>query len=437
MKRMKQIERRVSRSTASTNKAANWGNYVFKKDVYEVFVPFSQGNIVFKLLPGLNPDDAGETTDPMLLDNGDWGSWQTSVRIVSCGDGDKRVQYCDQVDYWDPVSSDSTPYGLAYNMCKRMETADEFQRISDWVALTKNGNATRPATMPKVSERTYAFCVPYWTHKGVYDHNLTKQKLHVICLKKLASESLFDLCEKCCRKDPPIDLTDAKTGPFISMWSGAATNPYTGEAGDPNNRRYNVKLFKTMPNTQISCDISAELDDYLNLMDSWSQLIYFPDFEQQARYLMKALPLDMLAQAWSDAEGYMSFVTEDMARTLEQGKAAGWKKRQQRMQAQMNQYQMSMQPTMEFNTKPKASEEISLDEPAKPQVKESDDIEIEDIPSFKPSNKPSAIPGFGQNKGYAPVPPNYSNMMDEIPLEDEEDDDDDDDDGLTDNRVRL
>lgn len=426
MKRMKSIEPRVSRPVAQLSKASNWGNYVFQKDVYEVYVPFSQGNIVFKLLPGLNPTDGGETTDPMVLENGDWGSWQTSVRIVSCGDSGKTIQYCEQVDYWDPVSSESTPYGLAYNMCKRMETMDEFQRISDWVALTKNGNATRPATMPKVSERTYAFCVPYWTHKGMYDHNLTKQKLHVICLKKLASEALFDLCEKCWRKDTPIDLTDVKTGPFISMWSGAAPNPYTGEMGDPNNRRYNVKLFRSVPNTNISCDLSEEIEDYLNLMDSWSQLIHFPNFEQQARYLMKVLPLDMLAQAWSDASSYMDFVTEDMARTLEAGKAQGWQKRQQRMQAQMSRYQMSM---------PKPAEVTPTKPAVEPQQPTSDsiDIDIDEITPFKPTSQSSSIPGFGTTPAYPPVPNQYQNLMDEVSY----DDDDDDDDNLTDNRIKL
>jgi len=366
----------------------------------------------------LNPEDGGETTDPMVLENGDWGSWQTSIRVVSCGEAGKTIAYCEQTDYWSPAPVESSPYSLAYKLCKNMENWDEYRRISDWVNLTKNGTATRPATMPKAQERTYAFCVPYWTHKGLYDHNLTKQKLHVICLKKLASEALYDLCEKCWRKDTPMDLTDFKTGPFISMWSGAASNPYTGEAGDPNNRRYNVKLFRTMPNTQISCDISAEKEDYLNLMDSWSQLINFPSFEQQARYLMTALPLDLLAQAWSDATGYFDFVTDDMARTLEAGKKEGWQKRQQRMQAQMSQYQMQM-PTQ--SSTPTVSSSPMVD----------DEIPIDPV---KPVN-PGAFPGL--SKGYAPVPDQYQNYMDEVPFDDEDDDDDDDDDGLTDTRIKL
>ena len=419
MKRMKQIEKRVYHSS-ETNRAADWGRYVFQKDIYEVFVPFSQGHVVFKLLPGLNPDDAGETTDPMILPNGKPGNWQTKLRIVSCGEPGKTVTYCEYDDYEDPSSIGDSPYSLAYKMCQQMSVLEEdnINRIGDWVSLIKNGTATRAATMPKAADRVYAFCVPYYTNKGVYDHELTKRKLHVLCLKKKASEALDTKCYECFQADPPIDLTDMQTGPFIAMWSGAASNPFTGEAGNANKMEYNIQLFNKMPHNGASCDISADKETYLNLLDSWSEIINFPSFEQQAKYLMKALPLDLLAQAWSDVTGYRSFVTPDMAKALEAGKAEGWQKRQQRIQAQLSQYQMANAQAVQANVAtPTAPVTPAVETPkvASPLISDID-IPVAPVQPPKPESPMSNIP-----PAYPPVPNKFSNLVEDIPFDEDSD----------------
>ena len=408
MKRMKQIEKRVYHSS-ETNRAADWGRYVFKKDVYEVFVPFQQGHVVFKLLPGLNPDDAGETTDPMILPDGHYGNWQIKLRIVSCGEPGKTVTYCEYTDNEDPADIGESPYSLAYKLCQQMAAMekDNINRIEDWVTLIKNGTISRAATMPKAADRLYAFCVPYYTSKGLYDHELTKRKLHVLCLKKKATEALDDVCEKCFQEN--IDLTDMKTGPFIAMWSGAASNPFTGEAGNSNKMEYNIKLFNKMPHNGAPCDISMDQEAYLNLLDSWSEIVNFPSFEQQAKYLMRALPLDLLAQAWSDITGYRSFVTPEMAKTLEAGKIKGWQDRQKRMQAQMSQYQFANLQAGEAvePAKPAASSLISdaVDLPAGPSAPAQADNPLSNLPP-----------------AYPPVPDKFNNMVDDIPFPEDDSD---------------
>lgn len=426
MKRMKQIEKRVYHSSEAS-RAADWGRYVFQKDIYEVFVPFTQGHVVFKLLPGLNPDDAGETTDPMILPNGKPGNWQTKVRIVSCGEPGKTVTYCEYDDYEDPSDISESPYSLAYKLCQQMSVLEEdnINRISDWVSLIKNGTATRAATMPKAADRVYAFCAPYYTNKGIYDHELTKRKLHILCLKKKATEALEDKCNECFQAEPSIDLTDFATGPFIAMWSGAASNPFTGEAGNANKMDYNIQLFSKMPHNGASCDISAEKEAYLDLLDSWSEIINFPSFEQQAKYLMKALPLDLLAQAWSDAAGYKSFVTPEMAKTLEAGKAQGWQARQQRIQAQLSQYQTA-NPYASLNTAtpvvtPQATVApqtpvVELPKSAGAPLISDIDLPATPVKPAQPESPMSSIP-----PAYPPVPNKFSNLVEDIHFDEDSD----------------
>lgn len=389
-------EKRNVRS--SSNGAAN-GKYVFKTNVWEVYVPYNKGFIIFKLLPGLNPEDGGETLDPVVLPDGSFGEWTKSVPIVQCGKGDHQVSFCAWTDYSTPDNEWDTPYYLAYTMVTRMNKLPkgDINRVESWVGLLHDGSKNEPATMPRPSEHTLAFCVPIFDQRGRRDLEQTKRQLHVLNLKKMATQALRDAVDYC--MDNNVDILDFATGPLVSMWSGAAPDPWTGQPGSQDDRQYKTRLLDAVPDSPITKDISADAEAYKNLLLPWSHIINCPSMEQQARWCMNALPLDMLAQAWKDPMGnYLGFVTEDMAQRLDEGCRLAWEAEQKIRDAQHAKFSgraTFVQPTQSAPTN-----------------------QAPTLTQF-----PSAIPGLTKPISYNPVPEKFSGMMsDQIPFDESDPD---------------
>ena len=386
---------------ASTNKSANAGKHLFKPEanVWETFVPFSQGYLVFKILPGLNPDDGGETFDPMWRSPFEFGSWQTSIPVVSCGKGDKMVTFCPLDSTADATSLDDTPYYLVYNMLNEMRKRPigDAGRVDAWVALLQDSGPTESATIPKPQEHTFAFIIPIYNAKGIVDIEQNKNHINVLHLKTLGARALRDVCEECSRANPEIDLTDFRDGPLVSMWSSNVADPWTGTPSNRDDRNYHTRLLEAVPGTNITKDFSRDREFYKNILAPWEYLIETPSLEQQAKWIMDVLPLDLLARAWETSGGnYRDFVTQEMAQKLDDGCRAAIQAEQARQAAQFAQMSRRFQTTPQQQSLPH--------DPITPLFQQPGT-------QTPPPNTQSSIPGFTPLGGYPPVPNQYGNLM--------------------------
>ena len=354
---------------------------------------------MFKILPGLNPDDGGETFDPMWRGPFEFGSWQTSIPVVSCGKGDKMVTFCPLDSTADATSLDETPYYLVYNMLNdmRKRPIGDAGRVDAWVALLQDSGPTESATIPKPQEHTFAFIIPIYNAKGIVDIEQNKNHINVLHLKTLGARALRDVCEECSRANPEIDLTDFRDGPLVSMWSSNVADPWTGTPSNRDDRNYHTRLLEAVPGTNITKDFSRDREFYKNILAPWEYLIETPSLEQQAKWLMDVLPLDLLARAWETSGGnYMDFVTQEMAQKLDDGCRAAIQAEQARQAAQFAQMSRRFQPTPQQQSLPH--------DPITPLFQQPGT-------QTPPPNTQSSIPGFTPLGGYPPVPNQYGNLM--------------------------
>ena len=392
----------------SQNKSANAGKHLFKAEanVWETFVPYSQGYLVFKILPGPNPDDGGETFDPMWRGPFEFGSWQIKLPVVICGKGDKQVTFCPFDSNEDCTPLDETPYYMVYNMLKDMKNrpVGDPNRVDAWVALLQDSGPTETATIPKPGDHTFAFVIPVYNAKGIVDVEQNKTHINVLHLKTLGDRALRDCCEECARVNPPIDLTDFRDGPLVSMWSSNVADPWTGAPCNRDDRNYHTRLLDAIPGTHITKDFSRDIEFYKNILAPWEYIIETPSLEQQAKWIMDVLPLDLLARAWETSGGnYASFVNQEMALRLDDGCRAAIQAEQARRDAQF------AQMNSRFTQRSAATaQSAQTHEPITPLFQQ---------PGTQPPqpNTQSSIPGFTPMGGYPPVPNQYGNLMSNPP----------------------
>lgn len=389
-----------------------YGKYLFKPgtNVNEVFVPYFSGSLVFKMIPGQNPEDGGETLDPLVLPGTRiYGSWQVTIPVVSCGKGDKRINYCPWTEYGNSAGLEATPYALVYKMMQDMKKrpAGDPNRVESWLNLMYDGNRTGGATLSKMSSHTLLFCAPVFKNTEVYDVARTRKWLHVLNLSPAGARALRTMLDELIDSGENIDPLDFKTGPFVQMFSGYAGDPDTDDGGNQESKEYFARLTPYVPNTRISCDFSQYEEDYKELLRPWDYLIQCPTKEQQALWLLDVLPPDMLTQAWKDAVGeYYPFVTAEIAKRLEVGCQRVWQEEMAKTSARLsrlnpNQNQMNQMPPMMQQQAPQQM--VAPQQPVQPP---------------KPVSGNSAIPGLTKNTGYAPVPPKFQNMVsDDIPFD--------------------
>lgn len=408
-------------TTESVSQSNFYGRYLFKPGVQvnEVFVPYFSGCLIFKMIPGQNPEDGGATLDPLVLPGTRiFGSWQTTVPFVSCGKGDKRINYCPWTEYGNSAGLETTPYALVYKLVSDMKKRPQGDpnRVDSWLTLMYDGNKSGGATLTKMSSHTLLFCAPAYKNTDVYDMSRTRKWLHVLNLSPAGARALRNMLDELIDSGENIDPLDFKTGPFIQMFSGRAGDPETNDGGDPESKEYFARLTPYVPNTNITCDVSAYAEDYKELLRPWDYLIQCPSKEQQATWLMDVLPPDLLSQAWRDSVGeYYPFVTAELAKRLEIGCQKVWQQKMAQVSAEMSRF-APVTPTLQpIMTQPVMQQPV---QPVIPQQSVQPQQTVKPMEPPKPVTNGGAIPGLIKRPGYAPVPPQYNNMMsDDVPFD--------------------
>lgn len=399
-------EQRVNRSAFNSSSSTR-NTHLFKAsaNVWEVFVPYQRGFTLFKILPGLNPEDGGDTLDPMVLPDGSFGSWQTSAPVVVCGKGEQQVTFCALTDFYHPVSLNQTPYYLAYNMVVRMSKLpqNDLNRVDSWVNLLYGTGSMDPACMQKPADHTFVAVINLSSGRGQVNIERSLNQLHVLHLKRQATQALRDAVNSC--SSSGVDITDFKNGPIVSIWSGVADDPWTSAPGSKDSRQYNYRLFDAIPNSQVTKDFSSYANAFKDILLPWSHVIYCPTLEQQARWCMEALPPDLLFQAWKDPMGsFYPFVTEDMAAQLNEGCRIKW--------ANENARQAARQAKMAgFNPPMQQAAPATVQQPVQqPMVRPEQSMRVEETPQV---NVSSSIPGLvpPAARSYSPVPDQFKDML--------------------------
>lgn len=441
------VEQRVNRSAFSSSSSSR-STHLFKAsaNVWEVFVPWQKGFSLFKVLPGLNPEDGGETLDPMMLPDGSFGSWQTSAPVVVCGKGDQQITFCALTDFYHPVSLNQTPYYLAYNMVTRMSKLpqNDLNRVDSWVNLLYGTGSMDPALMQKPVDHTFVGVLNLMGKNNALERSLNQ--LHVLHLKRQATEALRNAVNSCSAAN--IDITDFREGPLVSLWSSNVEDPWTSEPANKNARDYGWRLLDAIPNSSVSKDMSAYAEQIKNLLLPWSHVIYCPSLEQQARWCMEVLPPDLLFQAWKDPMGsFYSFVTDDMANQLNEGCRLKWQQEnaiQAARQARFSQVQQPVQtasqapvqqtaptfsqapvaPTMTQapQSQPRAFVQKEAAQPIQQPRFTTSKPAVEQTPQV---NVSSSIPGLvpPSPRSYSPVPEQCKDMMsNDIPFDEDDPD---------------
>lgn len=425
------IEQRVNRSALNVSSSgANFSNsHLFKANanVREVFIPWQKGFSLVKILKGLNPEDGGETFDPMILPDGSFGSWQTSAPVVVLGKGEQQTTFCALSDFYHPVNLNQTPYYLAYNMVSRMSKMpqNDLNRVDSWVNLLYGTGSTDPAVMQKPAEHTFVAVINLVGKNNTIERSLNQ--LHVLHLKRQATVALRNAVNSCMASG--VDITDFRDGPLVSIWSSNVEDPWTNEPANKNARDYGWRLFDSVPNTGITKDFSAYESQVKDLLLPWSHILYCPSLEQQARWCMDVLPPSLLTQAWKDPMGsFYSFVTDAMAKQLDEGCRIEWQQesaRQAEKQARMyGRYNQTSQQVPQQTTQPVPPAQPAP-KPVAPRFTTGGNSTPNPVEQPPQVNMNSSIPGLipPSPRSYSPVPEQFKNMLsDGIPFDSDDPD---------------
>lgn len=417
------IEKRVNRSAFNNSSSSSRNTHLFKAsaNVWEVFVPYQKGFTLFKVLPGLNPEDGGDTLDPMILPDGSFGSWQTSAPVVVCGKGEQQVTFCALTDFYHPTSVNQTPYYLAYNMVNRMSKlpSNDLNRVDSWVNLLYGTGANDPAVMPKPTDHTFVAVINLSTSKGQDVVERALNQLHILHLKTAATRALRDAVNSCSASG--IDITDFQNGPLVSIWSGVADDPWTSAPGNKDSRQYNYRLLDSIPNSSTTKDFSQYAARFKDMLLPWSHILYCPSMEEQARWCMEALPPDLLFQAWKDPMGsFYPFVTDDMANQLNEGCRLKWERENARQAAQQARFARvetpAQAPQQMFRPAPQQQQNFVINtQPAQPvqQPVQSQNPTQQNVGPTPRVDISSSIPGLipPSARSYSPVPDQFKDML--------------------------